>query len=174
MKLPVMRFAGTAFHHNPKTLTMEYKKQLAASSLISGRTVLQRTTDTPTVISGTGELYGSSCFEQWNTLLSRYAAQTRGVLTIPEAGAYIAVLSQLKLIAQPAENLLTFSFTFTVMDNPHEAQPVSTEEYTTAESDESLWDIAYRTEVPIDELTALNPWVKSVWSIDEGAQVRIK
>ncbi len=174
MELAVMRFGGTSFHHNPKTLAVQYEKQLAANSLVSGKTILQRTTENPVSISGTGELYGTSCFEQWNTLLSLYAGHARGVLTVPEVGAFVAVLSQLKLSAQPVEDVLTFSFTFTVTDNPNEAATVSTEEYTVAETGETLWDIAYRTDVPIDNLVTLNPWVKSVREVDEGARVRIK
>ncbi|MCD7816574.1 MAG: hypothetical protein LUH12_07760 [Bacteroides sp.] len=72
------------------------------------------------------------------------------------------------------EDVLTFSFTFTVTDNPNEAAAVSTEEYTDAETGETLWNIAYRTDVPIDNLVTLNPWAKSVREVDEGARVRIK
>ena len=109
------------------------------------------------IISGTGELYGTDCLEQFDRLLSLFRQGGQGVLAIPKITPVYAVFESLKIKGEPKPDVLEYSFVFReVMEKK---QKDKTEVYT-AEEGECLWDISYKFEVPIDTLVRLNPSIK--------------
>lgn len=173
MELAVMRFAGRNLPHNPKTLKAERSRGISSVSILGGKNVMKRIEEKTSKISGTGELYGKDCFEQYNELARLHFLNKADVLSVPGIGSFKAVLSDLQLLAEPKNGVISISFEFTRVDDSDAAQPISPLECHKAASGESLWDISYKYNIPIESLLALNPWIRNPWEIEVGKEVRL-
>lgn len=157
MKLVPMRFKGVQWHHNPKEIVFECDKSVKELNSPNGTSYVQNMGRKNMIISGTGELYGTDCLEQFDRLLSLFRQGGQGVLAIPKIIPVYAVFESLKIKGEPKPDVLEYSFVFReVMEKK---QKDKTEVYT-AEEGECLWDISYKFEVPIDTLVRLNPSIK--------------
>lgn len=157
MKLVPMRFKGVQWHHNPKEIVFECDKSVKELNSPNGTSYIQNMGRKNMIISGTGELYGTDCLEQFDRLLSLFRQGGQGVLAIPKINPVYAVFESLKIKGEPKPDVLEYSFVFReVMEKK---QKDKTEVYT-AEEGECLWDISYKFEVPIDTLVRLNPSIK--------------
>lgn len=172
MKNVPMRFDGFCFTHNPAKLKIEDTDNIVAilspfdvpDSLRLGRRLR--------VIRGEGELYSADCIEQYNTLYTLYAQGHRGLLSLPHMAPMTAYLKELGLIAEPREDVLTFSFSF--IEAKGDSTPVSAcDHYTVTEQGESLWDIAYRFHKGIDTLVELNPQIRYIDALNAGERVKL-
>ena len=84
MKLVPMRFKGVQWHHNPKELVFECDKAVKELNSPNGTSYIQNMGRKNMLISGTGELYGADCLEQFDRLLSLFREGGQGVLAIPK------------------------------------------------------------------------------------------
>ena len=172
MKNAPMRFGGFSFHHNPSKLKIEdvnnilrVESPCAEPDSIMLGSRLRR-------ISGEGELYGADCIEQYRALCGIVKEGRKGLLSLPHMPPVYAYLTELRLIAEPDENVLGFAFSF--IEAKGEAVSVTPESvYTVSVDGESLWDIAYAHGLGIDELVALNPQIRFIDSLDAGEEVRV-
>ncbi|MGN0501894.1 MAG: LysM peptidoglycan-binding domain-containing protein [Ruminococcus sp.] len=157
MKLVPMRFKGVQWHHNPKEIVFECDKSVKELNSPNGTSYIQNMGRKNMIISGTGELYGNDCLEQFDRLLSLFRQGGQGVLAIPKITPVYAVFESLKIKGEPKPDVLEYSFVFReVME---EKQQDKAQDYT-AEEGECLWDISYKFGVPIDTLVRLNSGVK--------------
>lgn len=173
MKLAVMRFAGEELAHNPKTLRIERRRSVNNEYLLGGGCMTGSCNENPVEISGTGELYGDDCFDRFNHLVSVYRGGKPYVLALPGFGAVRAVLSKLDLSAEPKDGVIAFSFVFTEYFDGKAARKISPESVYIAKEGESLWDIAYKNDISIEELLSLNTWIRNPWVIEKGSEVRL-
>lgn len=174
MEMAVMRFASVDLPHNPKTLKIEHRQSIASTDLLGGETVVRGVSAELLTIRGTGELYGRSCFEQYNKLKNLCFQKKADVLSLPDIGAVKAVLCSLDLSAAPKDGLLTVDFEFRQVNDTQTAEKITVPLYHITESGECLWDIAYIHQVDIESLVELNPWLRNVWSIEQGREVRLR
>lgn len=157
MKLVPMRFKGVEWHHNPREICFECDKSVKELKVPQGTSYIQDMGRKNMIISGTGELYGSDCLEQFDRLLSLFKQDGQGVLAIPKITPIFAVFESLKIKGEPKPDILVYSFVFReVMEKK---QSVAQTECI-AEAGECLWDISYKYGVSIDTLVRLNGWVK--------------
>ncbi len=172
MKNAAMRFGGYTFRHNPSKLEIEEADNIVSilspfdepDSIRLGRRLR--------VIRGEGELYGPDCLEQYSGLHALYAQGRRGLLSLPHMAPMTAYLKELRLIAEPREDVLTFRFV--LIEARGEAEAVSGHEvYTVSEQGESLWEIAYRFHKDIGALVELNPQIRFIDAPEVGERVRL-
>ena len=91
---------------------------------------------------------------------------------IPHMEPMYAYLKELKMTAKPVDDVLSYRFLFIEAQSLRpEAQ--NTEFYLTKTDGESLWDIAYAYDVPIERLTVLNPQIPLIYELSRGERVRI-
>ncbi len=156
MKLAPMRFDGFSWRHNPREIRFECEKQVCEKLTTDGGSLVSELGGKAMVIRGEGELYGSDCAEQFAALLDLYKSSGEGVLVIDRLLPIRAVFEELRLLGQPREDVLTYSFVF------REAAPRSREAESScaARPGETLWDISYRFKIPIDTLVRLNPGIR--------------
>ena len=170
MKLVPMRFRGVQWHHNPKEIVFSCDKSVKELNSPNGTSYIQNMGRKNMVISGTGELYGNDCLEQFDRLLSLFRQGGQGVLAIPKITPVYAVFESLKIKGEPKPDVLEYSFVFReVME---EKQQDKTQTYTAGEG-KCLWDISYKFGVPIDTLVRLNPSVKRPDTSLEGKVIRL-
>lgn len=172
MKNVPMRFCGYTLHHNPATLKIENIGNIRELDSPCCEPQTEHLGNRLRHISGEGELYGAECIKQYRELCGLFDKGKAGLLSLPHMPALYAYLSELRLIAEPREDVLTFRFAFI------ESQPPAKDEssigvYTTQTEGESLWDIGYRFDVPIDVLVTLNPQIMYIDDLDEGERVRL-
>jgi len=171
MNKAVMRFGGFLLDHNPKTLKVKRKKSLVKQSLNNGESRAAAVKDSDVIITGTAELYGDSCFEEYAQLLSLKFQNKVQILAIPGVGAFSAVLTELILLAEPKHGVISLEFRFDTVCGTSDCTPISKAKTTTVQHGESLWDIAYRCGVQIEKLAELNPIISDVFDLSEGDEL---
>ena len=172
MKNVAMRFCGVSFHHNPATLKIENAGNI--------REILSPCREAQSVhlgnrlrrISGEGELYGADCIAQYERLQALFDSGEKGVLSLPHMPAIYACLKELRMTAEPKENVLAYRFVFWETEPPAKDDHVR-EYYETVVPGESLWDIGCICRVPIDVLVGLNPQIKYIDALEKGERVRL-
>lgn len=172
MKNIPMRFCGVSLRHNPARLKIEdqrrYQKILPPfgepDSLPLGR-ALRR-------ISGEGEIFGADCLDRYAALEGLYLRRQTGCLMLPHMPAIYAFLSELSMTAEPIDDVLRVRFTFIEAKNPS-AAAIPADGYLVALENDSLWDISYRTGVPLDTLVRLNPDIPYIGSLTQGEKVTL-
>ena len=172
MKNAPIRFGGISLRHNPHKLSIENEhhiRSVVSPTASPDSLYLNRM---PCVVSGEGELYGLDCVEQYLALEKLCLAHERSKLVLPHMTPIYAYLKELRLLAEPLENILTFRFVFVQAQSPrrHESCGIT---YDTETEGESLWNIAFRYKVPIESLVRLNPQIPHIDELKRGERVRL-
>ncbi len=170
MKLVPMKFKGVQWHHNPAEIKFECEKSVNELKAPFEKAYIQNMGRKNMIISGSGELYGADCMEQFANLLGLFKQGGSGVLSIPGLPAVFAVFESLKITAQPKPDVLGYSFVFReVMQEKSFAVP----SVHFMRTGETLWDISYIYGVPIDLLVRLNPEFRRPDECMEGCAVML-
>lgn len=172
MKLARMRFDTVTLYHNPKTLEINHTQTVTSGSLLNGVS-FSGAEDNLRIVKGKAELFGEDCFEQFNSLSELCFGKKPSLLSLPGIGTMTAVITKLHLTANPADNVLAVSFEFSEVPNSYAAQKITKPHIHVVNENESLWDVSYIHKIDIERLVELNPWLKSLWDLDTGAEVRI-
>ncbi len=172
MKNAPMRFDNMSLHHNPRLLRIENENRLSILSSPCAAPDSRLLNRKPMVVSAEGELYGADCIEQYRSLEKRHFSQKRAKLVLPHMTPIYAYLKELRLLAEPVENVLTYRFVFVEAQSPRTKAP-SAAYYVTEAAGESLWDISVRCQTGIDELVRLNPQIADIDELKAGERVRV-
>lgn len=172
MKNVPMRFCGYTFSHNPATLKIEHTGSIRELNPPGGEPISERLGNRLRRISGDGELYGADCIAQFRELQRLFDSGESGLLSLPHMPAIQAYLSALHLIAEPKDDVLSYRFTFTEERTPARDDS-AIGYYETLVEGESLWNISYLRNVPIDTLVRLNPQIKYIDYLNDGERVRL-
>lgn len=172
MRFAPMRFSGMSLRHNPEKLSISGSDHVRvyhspccdADSRSLGRELRR--------IEGEGEFCGKDCIAQYQALEQLHIRSKRAKLVLPHMEPMYAYLKELKMTAKPVDDVLSYRFLFIEAQSLRpEAQ--NTEFYLTKTDGESLWDIAYAYDVPIERLTVLNPQIPLIDELSRGERVRI-
>lgn len=169
----LLRFGGVTVRHNPKELAVIKEKNINEYTSADSKRLLQSITEKPDVIKGTGELYGENCFKMYFELMRMQRKNIISKLCIPEMGIFNAVLTKLSAKAGIHDKLIAVEFEFRSAGERY-AKDITREAYTVCANGETLWDISYRCDVPIEALVMLNTGIRNILDIDEGRLVRIR
>ena len=170
MKLLPMRFKGFEWHHNPAQISFECDKQVNELKSPNGEAYIQNMGRRNMKISGSGQLYGDDCLEQFDSLLRLFRQGGCGVLAIDRMEPIYAVFESVKILGQPKPDILDYSFVFREV---MELKCRNSLCMHIAAEGENLWDISYRYSIPIDRLVELNPEVKRPDVLAEGFEVAL-
>lgn len=165
-----MKFKGVQWRHNPKEIKFECEKGLKELSAPFEKSYIQNTGRKNMRISGTGELFGYDCMQQFSKLFELFKQGGTGVLAIHGLPAIYAVFESLEIKAQPKPDILCYSFAFREV---MEEKGIDAPSCHIMRYGETLWDIAYLYGVPIDELVRLNPKIRRPDESIEGFAVII-
>lgn len=168
MNLAPMRFNGVQWHHNPREITFECDSEVSELKALYGTSYIQNLGRRNMKISGEGELYGEDCTEQFERIFELFKRGGAGVLAIPGLTPVYAVFETLKIVGEPKPDVLTYSFVFR---EKMESRAFDIPTAHTVTEGESLWDISYYYDIPIDLLVRLNPWIKRPDELEQGSTV---
>lgn len=171
MRLTPMRFSGYTWHHNPKSLKIEFQQRIETTRPPYESSNSSNFGERLRVVRGEGELYGEDCMEQFYRLKKLYERAEPGILAIPDSVCMKAYFSRLKQLMEPKNNVLSYSFEFTQTKNENEKGQRMY--YVTQSEGENLFDISYRFGVDIDTLVKKNPRVRVIDEIEEGERIEL-
>lgn len=177
MNLSPMRFKTFVWPHNPVTYSVTYERSMALHKIPFGRHHLQSLGQNRRIFKGWGEFVGEGAYDTFKKLEVLFQDDTPGPLVHPVWMTVTAWFVGLKLEQEPRSNYVKYSFEFWEVSPSAAAETVSPsadEVRSVTARGESLWSIAQRSAVPVDELLALNPSIRNPNLIPAGLEVRLK
>lgn len=165
-----MRFNGVEWHHNPYEIIFECDKKVNETVSPCGTSYIHNSGRKNMTVRGTGELCGSDCVQQFNSLLQLFRQNTAGILSIQNIQPFYAVFESLKIVGKPKPDKLMYSFLF------REKMQISKSALPAVHFvgiNQTLWDISYIYKIPIETLVALNTNIKCTDNLLSGDVVKL-
>jgi hypothetical protein len=191
MGLAPMRYKNFTWPHNPRTYTVEYRREMGVHKVPFGRYHLQDLGPTRRIMRGEGEFVGEEAYRQFKELATVFYSQGPGVLIHPVWQAAKAYFVELELTQEPRRDHVRYRFAFWESYDGYQAcargeeagaagaadmgeQRAAAEVWHTVGRGESLWRIARDYGVEVTEVIALNPQIKNPNLIHPGERVRVR
>ena len=190
MLLTPMRYKSYIWPHNPAVYSITYQRQVAAHKVPFGRYCMQDLGLTCRVMRGAGEFAGPDAYEEFKRLASVFYGGGPGLLIHPLWQIANAYFTALKLEQEPLPDYVRYSFEFrerydgyqeklTALASGGGSAPSSApgaEDRQAAHivaGGDTLWAIARRYGVSLEDLLAANPGIKNPNFIRVGDRVVI-
>lgn len=187
MNLSPMRYKDYIWPHNPRVYTIDYERQVAVDKVPFGLYHLQDLGRTRRVMRGEGEFVGKDAYAQFGALANVFYKEGPGQLVHPLWQAANAYFVELTLKQEPRPDYVSYSFTFWEdlggYDGKLKLEPVQVGEQGQKENDkvvyrvvkgDTLWGIAKRHGVTVEQLLQRNPDIKNPNLIRVGQEVVIR
>lgn len=189
MMLAPMRYKDYIWPHNPATYSITYERQIAVHKVPFGRHCMQDLGMGCRIMRGQGEFAGEGAYEEFKRLATVFYDGGPGLLIHPLWQIANAYFTNLKLEQEPLPDYVRYSFEFrerydgyneelTALGraggpSAQSAGETLPETVCTAVSGDTLWGIANRYGVTLEELLKANPWIKNPNLIHVGDKVVI-
>lgn len=189
MMLAPMRYKDYIWPHNPATYSITYERQIAVHKVPFGRHCMQDLGMGCRIMRGQGEFAGEGAYEEFKRLATVFYDGGPGLLIHPLWQIANAYFTNLKLEQEPLPDYVRYSFEFrerydgyneeltalgraggTSGQSAGETLP---ETVCTAVSGDTLWGIANRYGVALEDLLKANPGIKNPNLIHIGDKVVI-
>ena len=184
--LAAMRYKGFTWPNNPSDYSITYERQTALHKVPMGAYVMEDMGRTCRVMRGTGVFYGKDAYNTFKKLATVFYENGPGVLYHPIWMTSNAYFTELKLLQEPMEDYVVYSFAFregfsgyggmvklTSAAAPTPA-PAATAQYHTVVRGDSLWRIGNQYGLTVAELLKLNPEISNPNLIRVGQKVRVR
>lgn len=187
MLLTPMRYKDYIWPHNPATYSITYERQVAVHKVPFGRHFMQDLGMGCRVMRGQGEFAGSGAYDEFKRLATVFYDGGPGLLIHPLWQISNAYFTNLKLEQEPLPDYVRYSFEFrerydgyneelsavSAGDAAMLAARTGQESVCTVVSGDTLWGIAQRYDVALEELLRINPGIKNPNLIQVGDRVVI-
>lgn len=186
MKLNPMRYKDYVWPHNPRVYTIDYERQVAVEKVPFGLYHLQDLGRTRRVMRGEGEFVGPDAYAQFGALANVFYKEGPGQLVHPLWQAASAYFVELSLKQEPRPDYVSYSFVFWedlgAYDGKLKAEKVEADVqpeqvegivHKVIKGD-TLWAIARRYGVTLEQLLERNPDIKNPNLIRVGQEVVVR
>lgn len=167
-----MKFGDYTFMHNPKTLVVKNKLRGNGAFVPYHGTYFNPVALDNTTVTGEGLITGSDCFKKLLLLIDSLNSEKSRLLSISPFPSFKAILTGLEYTLTPKENSIEIKFEFTSSSSAQSGDTTVPSSYT-AEADDTLWDIAYKYNIPVETLLSLNPIVKRPDILESGWVIKL-
>lgn len=177
-----MRYKNFVWPHNPRSYSISFERSVAVHKIPYGRYCAQDLGMGCRVLRGEGEFVGEDAYGTFKRLASLFYENGPGLLVHPVWQNAWVYFTELALQQEPLENYVKYRFAFReVFPGMEEGlkQVAAAEEkepsahsYTVVKGD-TLWAIAARFGVTLEQLLAANPDIKNPNLIRVGQKVVI-
>ncbi|MBQ3557446.1 MAG: LysM peptidoglycan-binding domain-containing protein [Oscillospiraceae bacterium] len=186
MDLSPMRYKDYVWPHNPKVYTIDYERQMAVDKVPFGLYHLQDLGRTRRVMRGEGEFVGKDAYAQFGALANVFYKEGAGPLIHPLWQAANAYFVELTLKQEPRPDYVSYSFTFWEELDVYDGKLKLEEKRESGQTEsvdrvihkvvkgDTLWAIAKRYGVTMEQLLKRNPDIKNPNLIRVGQEVVVK
>lgn len=188
MILAPMRYKTFVWPHNPRVYSIEYKRKVAVNKVPFGRYYLQDLGITRRVMQGEGEFVGPEAYETFKQLASLFYENSPGVLIHTLWQTSNAYFVGLTLQQEPRADYVKYTFEFwecydfydtagsavtaAAALSAGEGGSAQAGQHTVAQG-ETLWGIASRYGVTLEQLLAWNPAIRNPNQLAVGQKVQV-
>ncbi len=183
MRLTPMRYKSYIWPHNPRSYQIDFERPVAVHKVPFGRHCIQDLGQGGRVMRGEGEFVGSGAYDQLKALATVFYQGGPGLLIHPVWQTSNAYFTQLRLVQEPSPDYVRYTFTFregvggydqglSAVETPAGVQVPRQRVHTVARG-ETLWSIAQRYGVALEQLIRANGQIKNPNLIAIGDQVAI-
>lgn len=187
MELTPMRFKDYVWPHNPRIFQITEKRRLAVNPVPFGKGTVTDMGVELRVLKGEGEFAGKNAYDEFLKLKEVFDEGTAGVLVHPVWKSVRVWFASLTLMQEPLSDFVRYAFEFIedgVITNQTENKPdneESTQNGTvnepsktyTVKSGDTLWGIAKKFGITLNQIIALNPQIKNPNLIYVGQTVYV-
>ncbi len=187
MLLTPMRYKDYIWPHNPATYSITYERQIAVHKVPFGRHCMQDLGMGCRVMRGQGEFAGDGAYDEFKRLATVFYDGGPGLLIHPLWQISNAYFTNLKLEQEPLPDYVRYSFEFRERYDGYNEEMTAAgsgeasaqsagsgqENFCTVVSGDTLWGIAQRYDVALDDLLRVNPGIKNPNLVQVGDRVVI-
>lgn len=186
MTLTPMRFKNYVWPHNPRVYSIDYERKMAVNKTPFGRYFLQDLGQTNRIMAGEGEFIGEGAYQEFGKLANAFYDSGPGQLVHPLWQTASAYFVSLRLEQEPRPDYVRYSFVFwedsgleTTVEQVTEDQKkgsisqTGTASVHTVVQGDTLWAIARKYGLSLEQLLARNPGIKNPNLIRVGEKVRL-
>ena len=188
MVLSPMRYKGYTWPHNPRVYSIDYQRKMAVCKTPFGLYQLQDLGRSNRIMEGEGEFVGEGAYAQFGQLANVFYQEGPGLLIHPLWQVSNAYFVSLRLEQEPRSDYVRYSFSFWEDNGNYSGlairQPEADQSQGAAETapdaryhrvvkGDTLWELAVRYGLSLEELIALNPQIKNPNLIRVGEEVRV-
>ena len=192
MVLAPMRYKDYVWPHNPETYRITYERAAVVHKVPFGRYYLQDLGMGCRVMTGEGVFCGEDAYEQFKKLATVFYQDGPGLLVHPVWMSTKALFTGLSLAQEPRRDFVRYTFEFRedvalyrdaaqIVEPAPQVQQGSemtagapSEQWYTVVRGDTLWAIARRHDLSLQQLLALNPGIKNPNLIFVGDEVRVR
>ena len=186
MNLNPMRYKDYVWPHNPKVYTIDYERKMAVDKVPFGLYRLQDLGRTRRVMRGEGEFVGKDAYAQFGKLANVFYSEGPGQLVHPLWQTANAYFVELTLKQEPRPDYVSYSFTFWEELDYYDGKlkleeteqvasvPVESRVVHKVVKGDTLWAIAKKYGVTMEQLLQYNPEIKNPNLIRVGQEVVVK
>ena len=168
--MTTLRFGPFVWPVNPTEIRVEGGRSTREALFPSPS--LQEEGEKLSRVTGRGVFTGPDAAAQFSALHALLETGGAEILTVPEYGPLRAILTELILLRG---SMRMVEYTFAFRESPMESASSPCREQTTMlQEGETLWHLAARLAIPIEQLLTLNPKIPEPWSAKAGTEVRIQ
>ncbi|MDE7220476.1 MAG: LysM peptidoglycan-binding domain-containing protein [Oscillospiraceae bacterium] len=181
-----MRYKDYIWPHNPATYSITYERQVAVHKVPFGRHCMQDLGMGCRIMRGQGEFAGNGAYDAFKQLATVFYDGGPGLLIHPLWQISNAYFTSLKLEQEPLPDYVRYSFEFRERYDGYREEltaaaggllPQSSgtgqKMVCTVVSGDTLWGIAKRYNVAMEDLLRVNPGIKNPNLIRVGDKVVI-
>ena len=181
MNLSPMRYKDYIWPHNPRVYTIDYERVMAENKVPYGLYCLQDLGRRHRVMRGEGEFAGPDAYAQFGALANVFYSQGPGALIHPLWQTANAYFVELSLKQEPRPDYVSYSFVFwedlgqeSAVKRADEARKSAAADFHTVVQGDTLWGIARKYGMSVEELLECNPGIKNPNNISMGERVKLK
>lgn len=184
MLLEPMRYKDFVWPHNPRTYSISFERPTAVHKIPYGRYCVQDLGLGCRVLRGEGEFVGEDAYEQFKALASLFYESGPGLLVHPVWQNAWVYFTELQLTQEPLKNYVRYRFAFQeafagvqtglkqLQKDMTVARQQAIRSHTVVKGD-TLWAIAKRYGLTLEDLLMANPTIKNPNLITVGQKVVI-
>ena len=185
VKLTPMRYKDYVWPNNPETYRISFRRTVAAHKLPGGNYAMQDLGTGWRVLEGEGEFAGADAYEQFKRLATVFYQKGAGVLVHPVWMTTRAYFVELEVMQEPTPDYVRYRFAFwedfqseTALKKDEPSRTLARAARTVARycivaQGDTLWAIAARYNITMEELLKNNPQIKNPNLIRPGERVRL-